>query len=78
MSEVVMLDSALITLIIGLVIISLMTYAGIKDSKFMLLSGISWMGVAILLFVPYSETLGMFGVFIGLIISLWGVVKLVL
>lgn len=71
-------DISWYVLVIALAIVGLMTYAGMRDHNFMLLSGISWMSVSWLIIVPLSMPLSMIGVVIGLLLCLWGVYKLVI
>jgi hypothetical protein len=65
-------------LVIALAIVGLMTYAGMRDHNFMLLSGICWSSVSYIVIIPLSMPLAMIGVVIGLLLCLWGVYKLVI
>ena len=60
-------------LVIALAIVGLMTYAGMRDHNFMLLSGICWSSVSYIVIIPLSMPLAMIGVVIGLLLCIWGV-----
>ncbi len=77
-SSPITLDSSVFILIIELALISLLTYAGIKDHRFMALSGIAWIAISITLFQPYNNSLGLLGAFTGIILGFWGLYWIVI
>jgi hypothetical protein len=52
--------------------LALLTYAGLKDHRFMVITGLAWVFISIIFFVPLSNPLGMLGTGTGLVLSLWG------
>lgn len=59
--------------LLALFIVGITTYIAYKEKRAVLLAGLAWIGVSVISFVPVDPDLAMLGVFIGLLLSFWGV-----
>lgn len=77
-TEIIALSPDVMVILLGLFVIAITTYAGLKDHRFMMLSGIAWVFISLSSFQAYDDNIGLLGAFTGIILGLWGAYKIAL